>query len=218
MAVTELVVANLKNDAESRAEFEKAWPAISKIFESTPALVNGLYGRVVDESGAELKDEFKLLLLFGASTSLRYPGIALRIDTGCQCKVDTDMITLPEWDKEESFHAFIASPGYTSMSGLVKPFALAPTKPQLYSTSSGIGNQGRGALTEIVKIKPSAGIQSAEEAWKNARDILGKQLGKPVREVHGKSIGGDGEEEKFMGVLDWDSLEVSCSWTGGGLW
>jgi len=73
MAITEIIIPQLKKDAKSRHDFKEIWPTISQTFESLPAILNGYYGWIVNENGTDVKDDFKLILLFGPSACV-YPG------------------------------------------------------------------------------------------------------------------------------------------------
>lgn len=65
MAVTELVLPALKSSPEDLEAFKKAWPTLSNFFESRPEVLNGFYGWVVEENGADVRGDWRFVLVLG---------------------------------------------------------------------------------------------------------------------------------------------------------
>ncbi len=72
MAVTELIIPQVKSDAATQEEFKKQWPTLSKTFEDYPAVTSGFYGWVNSENGTDVEDKSKFVLLLGTSGTFSY--------------------------------------------------------------------------------------------------------------------------------------------------
>jgi len=114
---------------------------------------------------------------------------------------------ISEWDNADSFNTFITSPDFAAFVDKSKPFAAGPTKPQLYETNLGPAGCGAAPIAEIVQMKVGSGSQSAEKAWDNLVALIEQHVDAPMRAIRGRSLNLD--EEVFLGVLGWDSVEVS---------
>lgn len=69
MAVTELVFPALKSSPEDREAFKKAWPTLSIHFESRPEVLNGFHGWIVEENGADVRADWRFVLVLGVCFS-----------------------------------------------------------------------------------------------------------------------------------------------------
>ena len=86
------------------------------------------------------------------------------------------------------------------------PFMAGPTALQLFETEASPASSAKAPLTAV--LRTSIRGQEDAEAAKNVWSDLAKQIGGEAEGIaHGPSVNLD--EELYMGVLGWGSMEVS---------
>ncbi|KAH7309241.1 hypothetical protein BKA65DRAFT_170467 [Rhexocercosporidium sp. MPI-PUGE-AT-0058] len=181
MAITEFVIPNFSQEADSIAAFSSAIaPFLNNLLDkSEPGTgpKQRVFGKVLLENGKDVSGDFR-------------PCLGL------------------EWEKAEDFYTLISSEGFKSFVALVKPHSLAPPNPQIYETDSGPSDVFASTLTEVWQVKIGEGSdEEAREAWKvfvdavgGGKGIQGTSLNQPERLLIGV-LGWESMEarEKILG-------------------
>lgn len=92
------------------------------------------------------------------------------------------------------------------MIGASKPFMAGPPTIQLFETDASPASSATAPVTAILRtsIKDSSNKEAAERVWNE----LVKDIGSEAKGVtHGASV--NLEEKLYLGVLGWESMEVS---------
>lgn len=69
MAIMGVVFPALKPSPEDREAFKKVLPTLSKIFEEHPDVLSGFYGWIVEEDGADVRGDWRFMVLLGMYVS-----------------------------------------------------------------------------------------------------------------------------------------------------
>jgi hypothetical protein len=112
-----------------------------------------------------------------------------------------------EWVTEENFHSFLTNEDFRNFGAMIKPLAAAKPQPQLYKTTTSPQAVFGAAVTEVFRVKIPSGAQLAivTAAWE--RLIAATKASNGIVEtLSGTSL--NLEEELFVGVLGWSSLDV----------
>jgi hypothetical protein len=110
-----------------------------------------------------------------------------------------------EWHAKSDFEAFLVSSELQSMIGASKAFMAGPPTIQLFETDASPASSATAPLTIIVRttIKDPGNREAAGKVWSGlVKDIGGEAKGF----THGASV--NLEEELYLGVLGWESMEV----------
>jgi hypothetical protein len=94
----------------------------------------------------------------------------------------------------------------------VIPHSIAPPVPQLYNTDSEPTKVFGSTLTEVWQVKIGEGsekVAESREAWKKFVTAVAEASGSNGTEesIQGPSV--NLEEKRWVGVLGWESMEVS---------
>jgi hypothetical protein len=122
---------------------------------------------------------------------------------------------LTEWEDASHFHSFVASENFSNFKTIVMPHSIAPPVPQLYNTDFEPSKVFSSGLTEVWQVKVGEGdrkVVESKEAWEKFVSAVEEAGG---AHGNGKSIQGTSinlEERRWVGVLGWESSEVSLKY------
>ncbi|EXM13486.1 hypothetical protein V3481_018587 [Fusarium oxysporum f. sp. vasinfectum] len=186
MAFTEFVVPTLKTDPVTEATFTtELAPFLINILDThaTPPKFK-YFGKILLENGNDVSGDFRLCV-----------GL--------------------EWEDASHFNSFVASENFQTFKTMVMPHSLAPPVPQLYNTDFEPIKVFGSALTEVWQVQIGEGDGKAvesREAWEKFVSAVAEAGGV---NGNGKSIQGTSlnlEERRWVGVLGWESSEVSLKY------
>ncbi|MCJ1303251.1 hypothetical protein MMC08_006059 [Hypocenomyce scalaris] len=110
-----------------------------------------------------------------------------------------------KWNERTEFDDFLTSDEFKVFAGKTKPYALAPSKIELFeSTSEGQTVFSKG-ITEVFRIGVSTDqkIAEVENAWVSFRDKVQREH--DIKVLHGLSV--NVPERCFVGAIGWSSLK-----------
>lgn len=199
MAITELIFPALKTDRASIEEVERDWPVLGKgLTHPNPGLLNAFRGWIVEEDGKDTRDSGKEFLLFGEF---------LREESLPGFFADAVLVCV-EWDKMDSFHAFVGSEQFAAFASSIKHLVTGPPKLQVFETNLGPRDAASAHVVEVIRVS----VANAEDAsaslqvWGQISRHLTEKHGKGVSVTYGKSS--NLEKDVVVGIIGWQNTEV----------
>ncbi|KAJ5896427.1 uncharacterized protein N7473_005826 [Penicillium subrubescens] len=187
MAITELIFPKIKNDQASIDEIERDWPEISR--------------RLTHPNPGVL---------------CAYRGWVLT-ENGRNVGEEHREFLLFEWNRVESFHAFVVSEQFVNFAASIRHLVNGPPTLQVFETNFGPGDAASASSVEIYRVSvPNA--ENAEAALKTWEEISRKAqetYGDKVAITYGKSQ--NLEEEVIAGIIGWSRPEDCVPATGGAV-
>ncbi|KAE8387940.1 hypothetical protein BDV23DRAFT_160022 [Aspergillus alliaceus] len=173
MAVIELIFPRFKTDPASLEEIERDWPVISKI--------------LLDPNPGLLH---------------AYRGWILTED-GQDVREAYKEFLLFEWNKADSFHAFLGSEQFAAFAGSIRHLVTGPSTLQLFETNCSPREMASAPVVEIIRVGifNSENIEASLQTWgKISHSLSGK-----ASVTYGKCL--NLERDIVMGIIGWPSLK-----------
>jgi hypothetical protein len=132
-----------------------------------------------------------------------------------QIRTWSDADASTEWENASHFKTFVASENFQTFKSIVKPHSVAPPVPQLYNTDFEPSKVFGSTLTEVWQVKIGEGdgkVVESRGAWEKFVSAVAEAGGV---NGDGTSIQGTSvnlEERRWVGVLGWESSEVSLEY------
>lgn len=113
-----------------------------------------------------------------------------------------------EWEKIESFHAFIISEQFKNFAASIRHLVTGPPTLQLFDTNFSPKDAASATSIEIFRVAvPNAeNAEAALKTWENISQKAKERYGDKVSVTYGKSQNLD--EVVIAGIIGWSRLEV----------
>jgi hypothetical protein len=199
MAITELIFPKIKTDQASIDEIERDWPEISKrLTHPNPGVLCAYRGWVLTENGRNVREENREFLLFGEF----HRPICLFLFA------DLMWFICIEWNRVESFHAFVVSEQFANFAASIRHLVNGPPTLQLFETNFGPADPASASSVEIYRVSvPNAeNAEAALKTWEEISHKAQETYGDKVAIAYGKSQ--NLEEEVIAGIIGWSRPEV----------
>jgi hypothetical protein len=198
MAITEIIIPLLKQDAASKSAFNSiVKPLLSSIVKVAPgAKLQAMDGRTISENNNNVEEAFRPIMGIGKAKILS--------------SIIIPSLTSTEWQAESNFHDFIKSKDFESFAVNFKPLAAGPPQLQVFETDQGPGAVFSSRLTEAfrVNIGDSKKAAEAQHVWKFFTGALERKV-QGIKSISGTSL--NLEEKLFVGIIGWEGAEVCVS-------
>ncbi|KAF3388650.1 hypothetical protein F1880_003406 [Penicillium rolfsii] len=177
MAVTELIFPKIKTDQASVDEIEQDWPEISK--------------RLTHPNPGLL---------------CAYRGWVLT-ENGRNVREENREFLLFEWNRVESFNAFIVSEQFANFAASIRHLVNGPPTLQLFETNYSPRDVATASTIEIyrVTIPNTENVEAALKTWEKISRKAREAYGDRVAITFGKSQ--NLEEEVIAGIIGWSRSE-----------